>query len=243
MTEALNLSTLTSQLSKTMSKNFVTVDGNEAAAHIAYEFTEIAAIYPITPSSPMAEHTDAWSAKGRKNIFGQQVTLIEMQSEAGAIGAVHGAAQTGSLATSFTSSQGLMLMIPVLHRIAGERLPVVVIVHVEARYGVENGHLDFRPVVVDDVRDPVCGITVVIVFGVVQLAQIDAFRIDVAVRGQQELDPVGDAFVDVCRTLESHMGADVERGDPGQRQHGSGEHPGHEDETERGEQRRSLFLP
>ena len=131
MTEALNLSTLTSQLSKTMSKNFVTVDGNEAAAHIAYEFTEIAAIYPITPSSPMAEHTDAWSAKGRKNIFGQQVTLIEMQSEAGAIGAVHGAAQTGSLATSFTSSQGLMLMIPVLHRIAGERLPVVL--HVAAR--------------------------------------------------------------------------------------------------------------
>lgn len=114
-----------------MSKNFVTVDGNEAAAHIAYEFTEIAAIYPITPSSPMAEHTDAWSAKGRKNIFGQQVTLIEMQSEAGAIGAVHGAAQTGSLATSFTSSQGLMLMIPVLHRIAGERLPVVL--HVAAR--------------------------------------------------------------------------------------------------------------
>ena len=114
-----------------MSKNFVTVDGNEAAAHVAYEFTEIAAIYPITPSSPMAEHTDAWSAKGRKNIFGQQVTLIEMQSEAGAIGAVHGAAQTGSLATSFTSSQGLMLMIPVLHRIAGERLPVVL--HVAAR--------------------------------------------------------------------------------------------------------------
>ena len=114
-----------------MSKNFVTIDGNEAASHVAYEFTEIAAIYPITPSSPMAEHTDAWSAKGRKNIFGQQVTLIEMQSEAGAIGAVHGAAQTGSLATSFTSSQGLMLMIPVLHRIAGERLPVVL--HVAAR--------------------------------------------------------------------------------------------------------------
>ncbi len=114
-----------------MSKNLVTIDGNEAASHIAYEFTEIAAIYPITPSSPMAEHTDAWSAKGRKNIFGQPVTLIEMQSEAGAIGAVHGAAQTGSLATSFTSSQGLMLMIPVLHRIAGERLPVVL--HVAAR--------------------------------------------------------------------------------------------------------------
>ncbi len=107
------------------------MDGNEAAAHIAYEFTEIAAIYPITPSSPMAEHTDDWSARGRRNMFGQQVRLTEMQSEAGAIAAVHGAAQTGSLATSFTSSQGLMLMIPVLHRIAGERLPVVL--HVAAR--------------------------------------------------------------------------------------------------------------
>ena len=102
-----------------MSKKKVTIDGNEAAAHIAYEFTEVAAIYPITPSSPMAEHTDAWSAKGRKNMFGQSVVLTEMQSEAGAIAAVHGAAQTGSLATSYTSSQGLMLMIPVLHRIAG----------------------------------------------------------------------------------------------------------------------------
>lgn len=114
-----------------MSKKLVTMDGNEAAAHIAYEFTEIAAIYPITPSSPMAEHTDVWSAKGRKNMFGQTVVLTEMQSEAGAIGAVHGAAQTGALSTSFTSSQGLMLMIPVLHRIAGERLPVVL--HVAAR--------------------------------------------------------------------------------------------------------------
>ena len=114
-----------------MSRKLVTLDGNEAAAHIAYEFTEIAAIYPITPSSPMAELTDRWSAKGRKNMFGQSVTLTEMQSEAGAIAAVHGAAQTGSLATSFTSSQGLMLMIPVLHRIAGERLPVVL--HVAAR--------------------------------------------------------------------------------------------------------------
>ena len=109
----------------------VTMDGNEAAASIAYDFTEIAAIYPITPSSPMAEHTDFWSAKGRKNVFGQTVTVVEMQSEAGAIAAVHGAAQTGTLATSFTSSQGLMLMIPVLHRIAGERLPVVL--HVAAR--------------------------------------------------------------------------------------------------------------
>lgn len=114
-----------------MSKKLVTLDGNEAAAGIAYEFTEIAAIYPITPSSPMAEHTDSWSANGRLNMFGQTVSITEMQSEAGAVAAVHGAAQTGSLATSFTSSQGLMLMIPVLHRIAGERLPVVL--HVAAR--------------------------------------------------------------------------------------------------------------
>ena len=114
-----------------MTKQIVTMDGNEAAAHVAYAFTEIAAIYPITPSSPMAEHTDVWSANGRKNLFGQNVTLTEMQSEAGAIGAVHGALQTGALAASFTSSQGLMLMIPVLHRIAGERLPGVL--HVAAR--------------------------------------------------------------------------------------------------------------
>ena len=107
------------------------MDGNEAAAHIAYQFTEVATIYPITPSSPMAEHTDVWSANGRKNIFGQTVTLMEMQSEAGAVGAVHGALQTGALATTFTSSQGLMLMIPVLHRIAGERLPGVL--HVASR--------------------------------------------------------------------------------------------------------------
>lgn len=112
-------------------KRLATIDGNEAAADIAYDFTDIAAIYPITPSSPMAEFTDKWSSKGRKNIFGQTVLLTEMQSEAGAIAAVHGAAQTGALATTFTSSQGLMLMIPVLHRIAGERLPVVL--HVAAR--------------------------------------------------------------------------------------------------------------
>ncbi len=114
-----------------MSKNYVTMDGNEAAAHMAYPFTEIAAIYPITPSSPMAGLTDAWSARGRKNVFGQTVTLTEMQSEAGAITAVHGALQTGSLATTYTSSQGLMLMVPVLYRIAGERLPAVL--HVASR--------------------------------------------------------------------------------------------------------------
>lgn len=112
-------------------KHYVTIDGNQAAASRAYPFTEVAAIYPITPSSPMAGATDSWSANGRKNIYGQTVTLTEMQSEAGAIGAVHGAAQAGALATSYTSSQGLMLMIPVLYRIAGERLPVVL--HVAAR--------------------------------------------------------------------------------------------------------------
>ncbi len=112
-------------------KTYVTLDGNEAAAYVAYAFTEVAAIYPITPSSPMAGKTDLWSAKGRKNLFGQTVQLVEMQSEAGAAAAVHGALQTGALATSFTSSQGLMLMIPVLHRIAGERLPGVL--HVAAR--------------------------------------------------------------------------------------------------------------
>ncbi len=114
-----------------MAKEMITVDGNTAAADMAYEFSEVAAIYPITPSSPMAGATDAWSAKGRKNMFGQQVKLIEMQSEAGAIGAVHGALQTGALAVTYTSSQGLMLMIPTLYRIVGERLPAVL--HVAAR--------------------------------------------------------------------------------------------------------------
>ncbi len=120
----------TNQKEKKM-KTFMTMDGNEAAAYMAYPFTEIAAIYPITPSSPMATLTDKWAAGGRKNMFGQTVTLTEMQSEAGAIGAVHGAIQTGALTTSYTSSQGLMLMIPVLYRIAGERQPAVL--HVAAR--------------------------------------------------------------------------------------------------------------
>lgn len=108
-----------------------TMDGNEACATIAYQFTEIAGIYPITPSSPMAELTDEWAAAGRKNLFGQPVTLVEMQSEAGAIGAVHGALESGALATTFTSSQGLLLMIPCLHLIAGHRHPAVL--HVAAR--------------------------------------------------------------------------------------------------------------
>ena len=111
--------------------NYVTVDGNEACASTAYEFTEVAAIYPISPSSPMAGHTDAWSAQGRLNMFGQRVKLTEMQSEAGAIGAIHGVLEAGALGTSFTSSQGLMLMIPTMYRIAGERLPGVL--HVASR--------------------------------------------------------------------------------------------------------------
>ena len=139
-----------------MTKKLVTMDGNEAAAHVAYNFTEIAAIYPITPSSPMAEHTDVWSANGRKNMFGQRVTLQEMQSEAGAIGAVHGALQAGTLATTFTSSQGLMLMIPVLHRIAGERLPAVM--HVAARTVGTHGMSIFGDQ--SDVMDcRACGLT------------------------------------------------------------------------------------
>ncbi len=115
----------------TVKKNFATMDGNEACAYVAYAFTEIAAIYPITPSSPMAGKTDAWSAKGKKNLFGQEVTLVEMESEAGAAAAIHGALEAGALSTSFTSSQGLMLMIPVMHRISGERLPGVL--HVASR--------------------------------------------------------------------------------------------------------------
>ncbi len=114
-----------------MSKIIKTMDGNEAAAYVAYAFTEVAGIYPITPSSPMAEKTDEWAAAGKKNIFGQPVHLVEMQSEAGAAGVVHGALEAGTLATSYTSSQGLMLMIPTMHRISGQRHPGVL--HVAAR--------------------------------------------------------------------------------------------------------------
>ena len=106
-------------------KKFITCDGNEAAAHISYMFSEVAAIYPITPSSPMAEHVDEWAAKGRKNIFGQTVSVQEMQSEGGAAGAVHGSLQAGALTTTFTASQGLLLMIPNMYKIAGELLPCV----------------------------------------------------------------------------------------------------------------------
>ncbi|XME04181.1 pyruvate:ferredoxin (flavodoxin) oxidoreductase [Lachnospiraceae bacterium C1.1] len=102
-----------------------TMDGNEAAAHASYIFTEVAAIYPITPSSPMAEHTDEWATQGRKNIFGNTVKMVEMQSEAGAAGAVHGSLVTGALTSTYTASQGLLLMIPNLYKVAGERLPGV----------------------------------------------------------------------------------------------------------------------
>ena len=114
-----------------MAKKFKTMDGNCAAAHCAYAFTEVAAIYPITPSSTMAEYVDQWSAAGLKNIFGQTVDVVEMQSEGGAAGAVHGSLQAGALTTTFTASQGLLLMIPNMYKIAGELLPTVF--HVSAR--------------------------------------------------------------------------------------------------------------
>lgn len=112
-------------------KKFITCDGNQAAAHVAYMFSEVAAIYPITPSSPMAEHVDEWAVAGRKNLFGDTVLVQEMQSEAGAAGAVHGSLQAGALTTTFTASQGLLLMIPNMYKIAGELLPSVF--HVSAR--------------------------------------------------------------------------------------------------------------
>ena len=112
-------------------KKFITCDGNQAAAHISYMFSEVAAIYPITPSSTMAEYVDEWAAAGRKNIFGETVLVQEMQSEAGAAGAVHGSLQSGALTTTYTASQGLLLMIPNMYKIAGELLPCVF--HVSAR--------------------------------------------------------------------------------------------------------------
>ena len=112
-------------------KKFLTCDGNQAAAHISYMFSEVAAIYPITPSSTMAEYVDEWAAQGRKNLFGETVLVQEMQSEAGAAGAVHGSLQAGALTTTYTASQGLLLMIPNMYKIAGELLPCVF--HVSAR--------------------------------------------------------------------------------------------------------------
>ena len=115
-----------------MARKMKTMDGNNAAAHVSYAFTDVAAIYPITPSSVMAEVTDAWSAQGRKNIFGHEVQVSEMQSEAGAAGTVHGSLQAGALTTTFTASQGLLLMIPNMYKIAGELLPCVIDVSARA---------------------------------------------------------------------------------------------------------------
>ncbi len=115
----------------TKKKKFITCDGNHAAAHVAYIFSEVAAIYPITPSSNMAENVDEWAAYGRKNIFGDTLRVVEMQSEGGAAGAVHGSLQSGALTTTFTASQGLLLMIPNMYKISGELLPGVF--HVSAR--------------------------------------------------------------------------------------------------------------
>ena len=114
-----------------MSKVMKTMEGNEAAAYAAYAFTEVAGIYPITPSSPMADYTDMWAAAGKKNLFGMPVKLVEMQSEAGAAGSVHGSLQVGALTTTYTASQGLLLKIPNMYKIAGQLLPCVI--HVAAR--------------------------------------------------------------------------------------------------------------
>ncbi len=114
-----------------MARKMKTMDGNTAAAHVSYAFTDVAAIYPITPSSPMADYTDMWATQGRKNIFGHEVVLSEMQSEAGAAGAVHGSLEAGALTTTYTASQGLLLMIPNMYKMAGELLPGVI--HVTAR--------------------------------------------------------------------------------------------------------------
>ena len=109
----------------------LTIDGNTAASHVAYAFSEVAAIYPITPSSPMAEIADEWATGGRTNMWGQKVKIAEMQSEGGAAGAVHGSLSAGALTTTYTASQGLLLMIPNMYKISGELLPIVM--HVSAR--------------------------------------------------------------------------------------------------------------
>ena len=108
-----------------MVRKMKSMDGNNAAAHVSYAFSEVAAIYPITPSSPMADFVDQWSANGLKNIFGTRVKVVEMQSEAGAAGAVHGSLGAGALTTTYTASQGLLLMIPNTYKIAAEQLPCV----------------------------------------------------------------------------------------------------------------------
>lgn len=114
-----------------MARSMKTMDGNHAAAHVSYAYTDVAAIYPITPSSVMAEATDEWATAGRTNVFGHEVQITEMQSEAGAAGTVHGSLAAGALTTTFTASQGLLLMIPNMYKIAGELLPAVF--HVSAR--------------------------------------------------------------------------------------------------------------
>ena len=125
------LSNFLMEMNIDMQRHFKTMDGNNAAAHVSYAFTEVAAIYPITPSSPMADYVDQWSAAGRKNIFGTTVKVQEMQAESGAAGAVHGSLNAGALTTTYTASQGLLLMIPNMYKIAGELLPAVF--HVSAR--------------------------------------------------------------------------------------------------------------
>ncbi len=114
-----------------MASKTALMDGNQAAAYISYAFTEVAGIFPITPSSPMAEYVDEWAANGKKNLFDQPVKVVEMQSEGGAAGTVHGSLQSGALTTTYTASQGLLLMIPNMYKIAGEMLPGVF--HVSAR--------------------------------------------------------------------------------------------------------------
>ena len=114
-----------------MTREFKSMDGNNAAAYVSYAFTEVAGIYPITPSSPMADLVDQWSAAGKKNIFGTTVKVCEMQSEGGAAGAVHGSLAAGALTTTYTASQGLLLMIPNMYKMAAEQLPCVF--HVSAR--------------------------------------------------------------------------------------------------------------
>ena len=124
-----------------MARKFKSMDGNNAAAYVSYAFTEVAGIYPITPSSPMAEKVDEWSAKGRKNLFGSTVDVIQMQSEAGAAGTCHGSLQAGALTTTFTSSQGLMLMIPAMYAMGGQFLPSVM--HIASRVVTSNHHSIF----------------------------------------------------------------------------------------------------
>ena len=114
-----------------MARELKSMDGNNAAAYVSYAFTEVAGIYPITPSSPMADYVDQWAASGKKNIFGTTVKVCEMQSEGGAAGAVHGSLTAGALTTTYTASQGLLLMIPNMYKIAAEQLPCVF--HVSAR--------------------------------------------------------------------------------------------------------------